>query len=236
MSYTSGTNINPATLKIETDLLRTGMSYTEIAAITGGRVKSISERNRLVYKIDIWEAFKGRIERDNIPNRLNVSDAFGHWFMGFFDGEGTITLFTRPCTGNPTYSEYRMNIRIQVRDDDAEAIHRIKNNLNIGRVSHYIRDHGATNPAIAWVVEDIKDLAEVVIPLFDRYPLYTKKAKEYTIWKPIVIQRYLTTLGGYSNRRSIPEEERLAFYHALEAIKKIRTYVRSGQEIISELT
>jgi|SRR5579864_8644141 len=224
MSYQSGTNINPATFKAETELLRAGRSYTEVAAITGGRVKSISERNRLVYKIDIWEAFKRRIERDGIPNRLDVSDAFGYWFMGFFDGEGTITLFTRPCTANPRYSEYRMSVKIMVRDDDANTIYHIKNNLKVGCVHHTTRKQGTINPTIAFIVEDIKDLTEVVIPLFDRYPLYTKKAKEYTIWKSIVIARYLTTLGGYSNRHSIPENERLAFHEALEAIKKIRTY------------
>jgi hypothetical protein len=72
----------------------------------------------------------------------------------------------------------------------------------------------------------VQDLAEVIIPLFERYPLYTKKSKEFAIWKPIVLQRYITTLGGYSNRSGIPDEERAAFNQALERIKQIRTYPR----------
>jgi hypothetical protein len=63
-----------------------------------------------------------------------------------------------------------------------------------------------------------------MIPLLDNYPLYSKKAQEYAIWKPLVIQRYITTLGGYSNRRAIPDDQRAAFHDGIKLIKEIRTY------------
>ena len=222
MGYRVDSQIDPAVAQREVELLQRGFSYKEIAALTGVRAKTVSERNRLVYKIDIWEAFRRRIEREGIPNRLAVSDAFGYWFAGFFDGEGSIIAFTRP-TKDPRYAEYRLGVRIQVRDDDAQLITRIYDNLQVGRVAHH-PGHGKTNPTVSWTCERVEDLAEVIVPLFDRYPLHSKKAKEYAIWKPIVLQRYITTLGGYSNRRGIPDDERAAFNQAIEAIANIRAY------------
>lgn len=236
MSYQSGSNLNPAIAERERDLLMAGMSYAEIAAITGHRVKTISERNRLIHKVDIWEAFERRIERDGIPNRLAVSDEFGYWFSGFFDGEGSIIVFTRPSTHDPRYAEYRLGIRVMIRDDDAEVIRMIHDNLKVGRV-HTREAHGRSNPAVAWAVERVQDLAEVIVPLFDRYPLHTKKAKEYALWKPLVMQRYVTTLGGYSNRRGIPEDQRATFHRALQAISDLRRYrllVGVGESALTE--
>lgn len=223
MGYTVDSNIKPAIRDREIELLKSGFSYTEIANITGARAKSISERNRLVYKIDIWEAFRRRIETNNIPNRLSVADNFGNWFAGFFDGEGTFVVYTRPCTSNSRYSEFRLAVRIMLRDDDADVITRIKDNLQVGHVSRNGK-RGNTNPTIAWVCERIEDLAEVIVPLFNNYPLYSKKAQEFAVWKPLVIQRYIDTLGGYSNRRSMPDNHRAAFHNAIEAIRKIREY------------
>lgn len=210
------------TASVERELLLAGRSYSEVAAATGGRVKSISERNRIAYQIDIWDAFARRIERDGIPTRLNVSDAFGYWFAGLFDGEGSIGLFTRTAN-DPRYSEFRMYVRIQLRDDDADVIDRIKDNLQVGRVARH-GQNGRTNPSVSWAVEKVDDLTEVIIPLFERYPLYTKKRDEFTIWKPVVLQRYIDTLGGHSNRRAIPDDNRTAFHEALNLIKQRRTY------------
>jgi hypothetical protein len=233
MGYKTGSQVEPSIFAAEGELLRAGFSYTEIAAKTGQKVKTISERNRLIHKVDIWEAFQRRIERDGMPNRLSVPDSFGYWFSGFFDGEGTITVFTRPCTARPQYSEFRLSIRIMIRDDDAEILTRVQDNLKVGSISRH-GQKGTTNPAIAWVCERVQDLAEVVVPLFDRYPLHSKKRDEYAIWKPLVMQRYVTTLAGYSNRRGIPDDQRAAFHQGIEAIRDIRRY-RPASERITEI-
>jgi len=223
VSYTVGTKVNPETAKMERTLLRAGLSYTEVAAKTGGSVKSIAERNRVVYKINIWDAFKRRIERDGIPNRLAIGDPFGYWLSGLFDGAGTFVVSTRRASGRPQYAEYRLAIHLMVRDDDADVIRRVYDHLQVGYISTR-KSQQRSNPAIAITVERVQDLAEVIVPLFDRYPLYSRKAKEYAIWRPLALQRYMTTLGGYSNRSGIPEDQRLAFHEAIELIQQIRTY------------
>ena len=221
MPYKTGRNINPALFAREREMLLAGFNYSQIADATGSKRKTTRERNRIIHKVNIWEAFEQRIQRDGIPDRLNVSDAFGYWFSGFFDGEGCITVFYRKRPDR--YAEYRHLVRIQIRDDDTDIITRIQDNLKVGRVSHHGK-RGATNPSIAWACEAVNDLAEVIIPLFDRYPLHTKKRNEFAIWKSLVNIRYIDTMGGYSNRCKIPENHRVAFMDGLEAIQKIRTY------------
>jgi hypothetical protein len=224
VGYQTGSNIDPETAECEKDWLSQGISYPEIAGITGGRAKSIAERNRLVYKIDIWEAFARRVERDGMEDMLpSRIEPFCYWFSGLFDGEGTFIVFTRPCTARPQYSEYRLGIRIMLRDDDSRVIDVIKHNLQIGAISRR-RANGNSNPAIAWTCERVKDLAEIIVPLFNKHPLQSKKAEEFAIWKNLVAHRYVDTLGGYSNRRRIPDDHRAAFREGLEAIRRIRTY------------
>jgi hypothetical protein len=223
MGYKIGAKIDSDFLAAEADLIRQGFSYPEVADMMGTRAKTVSERNRLIHKIDIWEAFRRKIEEHGIDDRKPTDPNFCWWFAGFFDGEGTFIVFTRPCTANPKYSEYRLGIRVMIRDDDAQVVARIKDYLKVGPVSRR-RRHGRSNPAIAWTCERVQDLAEVIVPLFEKYPLQTKKAQEFAVWKPLVMARYINTLAGHSNRRGIPEDQRAAFHEAIEAIGRIRTY------------
>ena len=223
MSYTSKSNLDKPIHQREREMLQAGFSYAEVAQSLGSRHKSISERNRLVYKINLRDAFTRRINRDGIPCRLNVSDAFGHWFTGFFDGEGCLTVFSR--ARRDRYFERRVGIQIILRDDDADVIARIKDNLGVGLISR--GNYTGRNPTICYRCEPIKDLAEVIVPLLDKYPLYTKKAREYVIWRQLVIFQYTVTLGGYSQRASGTVEDNTFFDACRQKIVDIRTYTSS---------
>jgi len=53
------------------------------------------------------------------------------------------------------------------------------------------------------------------VPLFDGYPLRTKKAREFEIWKAIVLMRYRDTAGGTIKvNRKYSEEYCAAFDNA----------------------
>jgi hypothetical protein len=210
----------------ERELLHSGMSYQAIASLTGERVGTLKERNRLVYKIDIYEAFRQHVEREGIPNRLSVSNDFGNYFAGFFDGEGCIVAFHRRRTDRPkSYPEFRLSLQIAIRDDDLQVLEYIRDNLG-GRIHRQkARKYTQTNPSARWNLESIKDLAEVVIPLLEKYPLRSKKGREYEIWKPLVIQRYIATLGGETARGgSTSDEFEKDFVLAVSGISAIRNY------------
>ncbi|MBW2084468.1 MAG: hypothetical protein JRI54_00335 [Deltaproteobacteria bacterium] len=222
MSYTSKSNLNSPLHQREREMLLAGFSYAEIAQALGVRQKSVSERNRLVYRINLQDAFARRIERDGIPNRLNVSDSFGYWFSGFVDGEGNFEIFSRRRrTGK--YVERRAWLQIIIRDDDTDTIQFIYDNLKCGIIYHN-KGHGRTNPNVTFRVEKIKGLAEIIVPLFEKYPLHTKKASEFIIWRNVVKTQYILTLGGYSQRVAATDEQNAAFNQALQAITKIRHY------------
>ena len=221
MGYTAESDLDSPIRSKEREMLVAGFSYAEVAYALGVRHKSVSERNRLVYRVDLRAAFAARVERGGTPCRLAVSDAFGYWFSGFFDGEGCLTIFSR--ARKDRYFERRVGIQIMLRDDDADVIRRIKDNLGVGLV--YASDgNGSTNPKATYRCEQVKDLTEVIVPLFEKYPLHSKKAREFAIWKQAVRSQYIVTLGGYSQRASCTDKENAAFDEARKAIRNIRTY------------
>src|SRR5262245_50381662 len=137
MSYVGNSQLKATAYAKERKMLLAGRSYFEIAQTTGERQMTISERNRLIHKINIWDAFVSRCEREGVPSRMPSDASFCAWFTGFFDGEGCIVAFTRPCTARPEYREFRLQVRIQIRHDDASTIRTIHNGLGCGFVSNH---------------------------------------------------------------------------------------------------
>lgn len=228
MSYNGNSLIDTQMASREIELLKSGISYHAIAKMTNTRVGSLKERNRLVYKIDIYEAFRQRIKREGVPNRLSITDDFGYYFTGFFDGEGCIVVYHRRRKRPKSYPEFRLGIQITIRDDDKQVLKYITDNIG-GKLFHQRLQRGSTNPSIKWSIENIKDLVEIVLPLFDKYPLHSKKSREYQIWRPLVIQRYIATLGGETQRGGpVGAKFEIDFIAAIAAIKNIRKYVNGN--------
>lgn len=217
MSYTEETKLSPA-MRVERKLLRPGMSYSEVAAQTGAKIGTVKERNRLIYGVDLRETFRARVHRDGIKSRYVAGNNFGHWFSGYFDGEGCFTVFFRRRRG---YAERRVGIQVACRYDDAEVLRYIHQNLGAG-VFWESQAKGTTAPASNWRIESAADLAEIVLPVFDDYPLRSKKRHEYAIWRELVLKQYVNTLGGTSTRVGASEVENVAFQEAMNEVRKIR--------------
>ena len=126
----------------------------------------------------------------SIPLRLNVSDEFGYWLSGLFDGEGCF-LFkntVREVTGMVP------KVKITLRADDRSVIEYIQSQLGCGRIyanQYRPEKNKTTKPWVEFRVQRISDLAEVIVPLFERYPLHSKKVQEFALWKIVVRHRYL---------------------------------------------
>jgi hypothetical protein len=124
-----------------------------------------------------------------IPSRLKVTDEFGYWFSGFFDGEGCF-LFKDTREGKTTF---KPKIKVAVRFDDRAVIDSIHKQMGCGVVysnRYHKEKYKTTKPWVEFRVHRIGDLAEVIVPLFERYPLHTKKAQEFKYWKGLVQIRY----------------------------------------------
>jgi hypothetical protein len=221
MPYIGNSDIHAPAYASERNMLLAGLSYEEIADKTGERQRTISERNRLVHKIDIWDAFRSRVEREGIPNRMPADESFRSWFAGFVDGEGSFIIFTRPCTARPQYSEFRLGLRLQIRHDDIAVLDHISQTIECGtRALH--KGAGRAQDSVSWRCEKINDLAEVIVPTFDNAPLRSKKGREFAIWRELVMRRYLDTLGGHSQRHGVKEDYRILFHKALNDFAHIR--------------
>ncbi|SRR5258708_35077614 len=226
MPYSLTSKLDPILEERERELLLAGFNYEEVAKAIGmSQAAVVKNRNRLVYRINIYEAFARRIEREGIPNRLHASDTFCAWFSGFADGEGHFgchrALYSKSRSG---VSSRHIFLQISVRDDDIEVINYIKDTLNAGFVTRSPqRKH--TNPAAHYRIGTVADLAEVIVPLFEKYPLHTKKSREFAIWKTLVKQSYIFTLGGHLRRVSVTDEQDLFFDEGVSAIRKNRIYV-----------
>lgn len=221
MAYSNESNLNPI-MQRERDLLFSGFSYREVEALTGVKIGTIKERNRIIYAIDLRSAFRARFEREGFKSRYVGGDAFGNWFSGYFDGEGCLTVFYRDRNrlGNIT-PERRVGVQISCRYDDADVLRYIHKTLSVGVVWD-TPAKGTTRPAYNWRVENASDLTQVILPIFDSYPLRSKKRLEYTIWKTLVINQYVNTLGGTSTRVGASVEENAVFKLALQQIRDIR--------------
>lgn len=124
---------------------------------------------------------------------MELDPAFGHWLAGFIDGEGTFAIERcNPRTGRPSYST---RMALILRDDDAEVIEEIHRRTGIGRVFRKRRRpdgrpgfRATSNPQVGWIIQSKADCA-LLVDLLDHYPLRSKKARDYAIWREAVIVR-----------------------------------------------
>lgn len=104
-----------------------------------------------------------------------------YWVTGFVDGEGC--FLTGLYENNRRNVGWRVNssfqIRLHIRDKN--LLLQIKSFFNnIGTIVIY-------KNSISYKVHNIKDIIQIVIPHFEKYPLITQKQKDFLIWKDISI-------------------------------------------------
>ena len=105
------------------------------------------------------------------------------WFVGFVDGEGYFQI----CIQNAGRSA-QTHLNITVREDDGPVLRDIQSVLGIGKIYQIDRTADRNNGRKSqnqyrWRVNRIQEVVEIVIPLFDEFPLHTKKASDYHLWR-----------------------------------------------------
>ena len=113
---------------------------------------------------------------------------------GFVVGEG---CFYVEYGKDPKYklnTRVRPSFIIEVANDDVDVLHSIKEIIGCGTV--YSLDYSRYQnyaekkwkPHVRYKVSNITDIATKVIPFFEKYPLFGKKAKAFEYFKVIVEQ------------------------------------------------
>jgi len=156
----------------------------------------------------------------------HIPDDFGHWFAGFVDGEGHFKATAQGHQSNKRRIHLHLALRIALRADDMRLIDKIHATLQVGKVYHtpkYSCGRVGSKPQSVWAVHRYADLMGVIIPLFDKYPLKSKKKRDYIQWKHIV-----QTWGPPRPRRGdglkFSTKELLAAIGDCNKLKDVRAY------------
>jgi hypothetical protein len=114
-------------------------------------------------------------------------DGFGHWFAGFFDGEGCFGVYKANYKGRHAKFGWRCQAQISLRADDRPILEEIAARTGVGRVHMQGKGLAAVdrNPCAAWFVRTREGCA-VIVDIFERYPLRAKKAADFAIWAEAV--------------------------------------------------
>lgn len=183
------------------DLLDKGFTYKEIVQKTGYALGTIARYNREKAKIWMPQKFLERVEREGIPDRLTIPANFCNWFVGFFEGEGTF-CFNKVKSYNRYHYGFHYGLTITQRAIEENLMKYIGNQFDI-KSYHWVLSSTSNRYQITFHVQRLPDLVEVFIPLFEQYPLRSKRKRaQYTVWKKAILFAYKRSLratlrGGF---------------------------------------
>jgi hypothetical protein len=139
---------------------------------------------------------------------------FNSWFSGFVDGEGSFLIVKNKSESSIGGKVYVPVLCITLRNDDAKTLITIRDNLRLGGINFYDCKQKPTHGGkCRFRVSGIKQ-CQKLIPIFDTYPLQSKKHNDYLVWKSFILQKIEF---GTKLPKSIAE------YH-YNRIKEVRHY------------
>jgi hypothetical protein len=121
-------------------------------------------------------------------------EAFGWYLTGLSDGEACFHF--REVKRPDRRPWFQGLFTISMRDDEGAGLAAIRDRMNCGalRPDHSPSRLGKGNPLLRWEVNRIADLATVVVPHFDRFPLQLKKRRDFVVWRRCIVLLHESTL------------------------------------------
>lgn len=95
------------------------------------------------------------------------------WFAGFVDGEGCFFI-------QPAERGTKVGLTVGLRADDRAILMDCR--AAFGGSLHQRPSHGGSQPKVVWTAQGREERAGLV-QYFDAFPLLTKKARDYAIWR-----------------------------------------------------
>lgn len=182
---------------------------------------------------------KFSIDYAPFPDHIN-RDMFGQWLSGFTDGEGCFRLFYYFFKGkHGTRQIPAAMFSIRLRADDHDALALIQSYFQCGGLQYNNKsyeDYPKRKPQWTFVIYRTQQLANVVVPHFDRYPLFAKKARDFAIFKEGVTLKLAVhgrPLTGNRRKGTQPKyttEELERFDYLVKSLKHTRAYKDSSSD------
>ncbi len=151
---------------------------------------TVEEHRVLLAELEAELASALRTIRVLHTDAIGVDDAFGYHLAGLIDGEGCFRIHSQK---GGTY--YAPSFSLKLRDDDGPILREIVDRTGIGRVAADRSRSGNSHPCAVWRVQSRAE-TEALAALLDRYPLRTRKARDYAVWRRAIDVRAAMTRGN----------------------------------------
>ena len=126
-----------------------------------------------------------------LPDSLNPQ-----WVSGFVSGDGGFSIYVRPAKDYVLGEKVYCRFHIAQHSKDLELMKLFINFFSCGSVSE--RSSSATLRC-DYIVQDVTNLVEKILPHFDKYPILNLKQEDYKCFKEciaiIVSKQHLTKEG-----------------------------------------
>lgn len=109
-----------------------------------------------------------------------IDSDLGYWLAGFIDGEGSFGIVTLRAT------TFQCRFSLTLRDDDRAILESLHAITQLGHLTPQ-KARGGSKPQLAWVIDSKMDCQELVC-ILDRFPLRTKKIRDYLVWRAAVLE------------------------------------------------
>ena len=110
--------------------------------------------------------------------RLHAGDLTYAYLVGLFEGDGFFSI-----TKKGKYLTYELGIELSIRD--VQLIYKIKSLLGVGEVS--FRKRGEIEMVLLRI-RNKNHLKEFILPIFDKYPMFTNKQYDYLFFKDWLVK------------------------------------------------
>jgi hypothetical protein len=166
----------------------------------------------------------GRSAYADASAHLTVDAGFGFWLAGLIDGEG---CFDVKKLHQPSFG-------IALREDDHEVLSYCLRTLGVGTVRIERKKPPRGQRRVWWRLENLEACLRLVV-LLDRYPLRTKKLRDFVLWRQVVlVQCGRPRFTHYPGRRgSLPRDstEKSEIVRLVAQMRAGRAYQPPGTEI-----
>lgn len=150
----------------------------------------------LQYRVNSKRKFSSKVESKLDP----------FWVTGFFDAEGSFVISIYESKDRAIGWRVAPEFKITLHKRDEVILNNIKEFFGVGTITSY-------KYTLNYKVRTLKDITEIIIPHFEKYPLITQKKADYELFKQVIL---------------IIKDKNQLDKNALQEIVNIRAYLGWG--------
>jgi len=150
------------------------------------------------------------------------------YIVGLTDGEGCFYIGVRCPKGAHKTVRVEPHFYIKLRGDDLPLLEEVKQFFGCGAIYYQNEKRQNHSACYRFEINALRDLKVKLIPFFEKYPLHSKKQKEFDIFKSIfkLIEQKKHKIP--SGLKEI-EKLKIAMNHRTRWVRKIRLPSGNGK-------